>query len=291
MTIRALLAFTFVAIPALAQSRPDPMLVSTAWVAEHLRDPQLVLLHVGPRAGYDTLHIPGARYIEMGDIAVRTPERILELPDPAALDSALEAKGIGDGSRIVVYQSSEWFTPATRVYLTLVYAGLGGRTSLMDGGLAAWMRERRPVTAEPPTIRPGTLTVRPRADVVVTAPWVADHHGDPAVAIVDARNERFYLGNYPTRPEEPRAGHIPGAYNLPFPSMVDSLGYLKRPEDLRDLFRSVRAEPGDTVVAYCHIGQQATLVWFGARLAGYAARLYDGSFTEWSNLSVFGVER
>ncbi len=291
MTLRVLLALVLAVPPVVAQTPQGPMLVTTAWVAEHLRDPNLVLLHVGPRAGYDTLHIAGARYVELGDVAVRDADRILELPAAAALDSALEAKGIGDDSRVVVYQSSEWFTPATRVYLTLVWAGLGERASLMDGGLAAWLRERRPVSAEAPAIRPGRLTVRPRADVVVTAAWVADHHSDAAVAIVDARNERFYLGNYPSRPEEPRVGHIPGAYNVPFPSMVDSLGYLKRPDQLRDLFRSVRAEPGDTVVSYCHIGQQATLVWFGARLAGYAARLYDGSFTEWSNLRQHAVER
>jgi len=290
MTFRTLLALTLGAVPAVAQSRPDPMLVTTAWVAEHLRDPDLVLLHVGPRTDYDSLHVPGARFVQLGDVTVRDGVRVFEIPGAAQLDSTLEAMGIGDDARIVVYQSSDWFSPATRVYLTLVWAGLGDRTSLMDGGFAAWRRERRPVTADVPVARRATLTLHPRTDVVVTADWVASHLQDPRVAVLDARNERFYLGHYATRPEEPRVGHIPGAFNVPFGSVVDSLGYLKRPEELRDLFRSVRADAGDTVVTYCHIGQQATLLWFGARLAGYAARLYDGSFTEWSNLSRYPVE-
>ena len=282
---------------ALQQGPRDPMLVSTAWLTEHARDANLVLLQIGPRASYDSAHIAGARFISFNDISAPrdTTKPALELPTPAALDSTLEAMGISDDSRIVIYQSDEWFTPATRVYLTLYWAGLGARTSLLDGGLDAWRAHGGAVTAAPPVVRRGTLTLHPRNDVIVTADWVAAHLTDPRVAIVDARNEQFYLGNYRTSPDQPRPGHIPGAWNIPFDAMVTYAGRdsgLVRPmEWLRTTFAGAHAEPGDTVVTYCHIGQQGTLVWFGAKLAGYEARLYDGSFTQWSHLLQYPVER
>ncbi len=271
-----------------AQTPQDPMLVSTTWLARHLDDPGLVLLHVGPQAGYDSLHIPGARSIHLREIS--SPERIpaLELPAPEALDSVLESKGIADDSRIVIYWSDGWSSPATRTYLTLVWAGLGARTSILDGGLAAWIAERRPVTAAVTAVRPGRLTIRPRGDIVVTADWLAPRLERSGLALIDARDTRFYLGNYAS---DPRPGHIPGAYNVPFPTVLDEAGRFRAPADLRAMLGGVRAQPGDTVVAYCHIGQQATMVWFAARLAGLDARLYDGSFTQWSADSRYPVVR
>jgi len=286
------------ALFALAMQGPrDPMLVSTAWLTEHARDANLVLLQIGPRASYDSAHIAGARFIGFNDIEAPrdSTKPVLELPSPVTLDSTLEAMGISDDSRIVVYQSDEWFTPATRVYLTLYWAGLGARTSLLDGGLDAWRAHGGAVTTAAPTVRRGTLTLHPRNDVVVTADWVAAHLTDSHVAIVDARNEQFYLGNYRPSPDQPRPGHIPGAWNIPFDAMVTYAGRdsgLVRPTEwLRNTFLAAHAEAGDTVVSYCHIGQQGTLVWFAARLAGYDARLYDGSFTEWSHLLQYPVER
>ena len=279
---------------ALSTQAQNPMLVSAQWLAEHARDPNIVLLHVGPRPSYDSAHIAGAQYLAFTDIAVPrdTTQPALELPAPAFFDSVLEARGISNDSRIVIYQSDEWFTPATRAYLTFYWAGLGARTSILDGGLAAWRRRGGAVTRDVPASRPrGNVTVTPRSDVVVSADYVAANLDNPRVAIVDARNERFYLGNYPVRPDEPRPGHIPGAFNIPFPSIVADSQRLKTPADLRILFEGAHAAPGDTIVAYCHIGQQATLVWFGAKLAGYDVRLYDGSFTQWSNLTRYQVER
>lgn len=282
---------------ALSLQAPDQsMLVSASWLAQHARDPNLVLLHVGPRASYDSAHIAGAQFIGFADIEAprdsASTAPVLELPTPARFDSILEARGISDDSRIVIYQSDEWFTPATRVYLTLYWAGLGARTSILDGGMAGWRARGGAVTAQAtPAAGRGSVTLHPRGDVVVTADFVAAHLNDPRVAIVDARNERFYLGNYPARPDQPRPGHVPGAFNIPFTAIVNDSGLVLSPEVLRDYFTAAHAEAGDTVVAYCHIGQQATLVWFAARLAGYEARLYDGSFTQWSNPTQYQVER
>jgi thiosulfate/3-mercaptopyruvate sulfurtransferase len=285
-----------VALLALALQGPrDTMLVTADWLAQHLRDPKLVLLQIGPRGGYDSLHIAGANFISMDDVSA--PDRpgapVLELPDPAALDSALEVRGISDDSRIVLYEAEGWFSPTTRVYMTLYWAGLGSRISILDGGMQAWRARGGAVTSGvAPAARRGTLTLHPRNDVVVRADWVAAHLTDRSVRVIDARGTRFFLGNQLVSADQPRVGHIPGAFNIPFNTMAaDTLDHWRSPEYLRELFRSVRAEPGQTIVSYCHIGQQGTAVWFGAKLAGLDARLYDGSFTEWSNLTQYPVEK
>lgn len=269
---------------------PDTMLVTPAWLAERLADPQLILFQVGTRADYDSVHIPGAQFLELRTVsAPRDTVLPLELPVPAALDSVLEARGVSDDSRIVLYWGSNWVTPTTRIYLTLTWAGLGDRVSILDGGLAAWRAAGHPVTADPPADRaPGHVTIRPRDDVVVTAAWVAEHRTDPMVAVIDARNPRFYTGedtNY-TRP-----GHIAGARSIPFTSVADSSLHFLPPAELDALFRAAGATPDRQVVTYCHIGQQATAIWFAARLTGRDARLYDGSYTEWDRLTEYPVER
>ena len=274
---------------ALTAAPADSLLVTTAWLAERVGDPRLVLFQIGARAEYDSAHIAGAQYLQMSDIsAPRDSLFPLELPAPAALDSALEARGVSDDSRIVLYWGSNWISPTTRAYLTLVWAGLGDRVSILDGGLPGWRAAGHPVTADVPTVRAGQVAIRPRDDVVVTAQWVAAHRTDAGVAVIDARNPRFYTGedtNY-TRP-----GHIPGARNIPFDTVVDSSAHVLARPELESLFTAAGATPGKVVVTYCHIGQQATAVWFAARLLGREARLYDGSYTEWDRLTDLPVER
>ena len=278
------------------QNPGEPMLVDAAWLLAHQRDPNLVLFHIGPRPSYDSAHIAGAQFLNFTDIAAPrdTTRPDLELPSPAFFDSVLESKGVSDHSRIVIYSSNSWFSPSTRAYLTFYWAGLGDRVSLLDGGLNAFRAAGGTVTADvTPTPRRGSVTLRPRQDVIVTTDFVAAHLHDPHVAIIDARNTMFFMGNYqPRPPQEPRPGRIPGAYNIPFSDVVDdSTGLMLPRARIAELLRSTRAEPGDTVVSYCHIGQQGTLIWFAAKLAGYQARLYDDSFTVWSRTTQQAVER
>ena len=304
MLASLLLAASAAALGPSAPAGPDSMLVSTAWLAERLGGPDLVLFEIGPREEYDRGHIPGAQHLELR--AVSAPHEmkeghghddgalVLELPSAARLDSVLEARGVSDRSRVVLYPGGDWLTPAARVYLTLAWAGLGGRVSVLDGGLAAWRAERRPVSTEAPVVRPATnaLTLTPRADVVVDAGFVRSHLRDPKVALVDARDRGFWLDTLDNH--MPRGGHIPGAASIPFTSLTDSAGRLLPLETLRRTFREAGAAPGDLVVTYCHIGQQGSWVWLVARHLGYDARLYDGSFQEWSaraELPVSGARR
>lgn len=278
----AMLAFT----GCVSEHPVDPrasILLSPDSLAAHLDDPDLVLLHVGDSAAYLAEHIPGARWITRD--AVSRPrsedaeELTLELPDPVALQEVLRRVGISDDSRVVVYFEGNRLSRATRILFTLEWAGLWGRVALLDGGLDAWKASGLPLTNEVPTVEPGNVTVRPRDDLVVDASWVEAHAATSAYALVDGRAREFFVGE---REDRGKAGHIPGAGSLPGTELtVDSLR-LQSPEELTRLFQEAGVEPGDTVVAYCHIGQFATLVMFAAQTLGHAVKLYDGAFQDWA---------
>lgn len=269
----------------------ESMIVSTEWLAKHLNDNSLVLLQVGDKAEYDGGHIPGAQFIQLADISTpRGSGLILELPPVAQLSATFEKLGVTDSSRIIVYFGKDWVTPTARVFMTLDYLGLGDRTSILDGGLPAWRGEGKPVTAELRAPKPGHFTPKPNTKLVVDAAWVSANIRKPGVAILDARAAKFYSGE--DAGQMPRAGHIPSAKSIPFSSLVeDSNNKFKSPVALRELFNTAGVKQGDSVATYCHIGQQASLLYFAARYLGYDAHLYDGSFEDWSHRSELPVEK
>jgi thiosulfate/3-mercaptopyruvate sulfurtransferase len=266
----------------LAGADRESFIVSTSWLGEHLHDSSLVMIQVGAKEDYDAGHIPGARFLSLRDIS--TPESdgalTLELPPTDQLVSAFEKLGVSDDSRIVLCFAGERVTPAGRTFLTLDSLGLGPRASILDGGLEAWRKEGRPVTREVPSVTPGSFTPHPRPGAVVDATWVHAHLNQPGVDILDARTPQFYSGK--DSGGHPRAGHIPGATNIPFTSLVDDSNHFKDATALAELFRTAGVKPGDQVVTYCHIGLQASLLYFTARSLGYDVHLYDGSWEDWS---------
>jgi len=272
------------------------LLVSTEWLAERIGDRDLVLLHVGDREEYDKSHIPGARYVSLDDASVSEHTaggRMLEMPSNDELRRKLAGLGISDDSRIVVYYGNDWVTPATRLVFTLDYAGLGDRTSLLDGGMQRWKRENRAVTAEPAAALKGALSTLKIRPLVVDAEWVKSNVGKPGVSVVDGRAAVFYDG-VETGGGGPhgrhRTGHIAGARSIPFTEITDRQLMFKSRAELAALFRRAGVKPGDTVVGYCHIGQQATGMLFAARTLGHKVLLYDGSFEDWSSKAGYPVE-
>ena len=257
------------------------LVVTPRWLASQIGQPGLVILHVGDKDVYDAGHIPGARFIDRKDLADPNAKLTLQMPSVEALRAAFEAHGVSDSSRIVVYFGTDWVSPTARVFVTLEYLGLGARTSILDGGLPAWHAEGRAVTTDVPAVTRGRITATPHPEVIVDADWVNAHLRDSNVRIVDARSPEFYSGE--KSGGFSRAGHIAGALSIPFNSLnVDPSNVLKDQAALRAAFEAAGVRPGATVVTYCHIGQQASHVYFVAKLLGYQVRLYDGSFQEWS---------
>ena len=288
-TLEKMLRVLTFAITGVLAGAQTPLLVDTDWLAAHLSDPSLVLLHIGPKEAYDANHIPGARHLTLDDIAKpRDPKELtLELPTPEVLRAKLESFGISDNSRIVVYfGAKQVLQSSTRVIFTLDYLGLP--SSLLNGGLPAWTAAGKAVTADvPAAAKPGKLSARPTKNLVVDAEFVkaVPQHKDQR--LVDARLPNFYKGTDATYEKN---GHIPNAINLPFAELMDDKLMLDR-ERIEKLFTAAGIQKNDTVVAYCHIGQQATAVIFASRLLGHPVKLYDGSFEDWAKNARGPVEK
>jgi len=268
------------------------MLVTPKWLAEHLTDPNLVVIGIGQKSEFEAAHIPGSQFLDYNTIVLRpAPERpnSYELPPMADLATAFGNLGVSNDSRIVLYMTKDFISPTTRVYLTLDAMGLGAQTSLLDGGWAAWQQEGRSSTTEMRAPKPGKLQPCAQSDVIADVSFVKSNLNKSGVRIVDARTKNFYTGETPGRNMRP--GHIPGAGSLPYVSLLDEQGKFHSPETMERLFQEAGLKKGDRMVSYCHIGQQATVVYFAARYLGYDARMYDGSFEEWSRLSDLPVEK
>ena len=308
--LRLLAALAVVTAPGMASAQPagsprDRLVVTPAWLAQHLNDRDLVILQVGRKATYEAGHIPGARLVNFDEGALAAPmdhsgrdpnHLMLEMPTPDALRTELAALGISDKSRIVVVPADEYWSPSTRIVLTLDYAGLTN-VSWLDGGLKGWTDAGRTLSTAAPPAATGTLGPLKINPVVVDAEFVKAHIRKPGFAIVDARTRNYYDGVPPQRAgaaPPPKLGHIPGAVSAPFSEFAtggDGLTKLKSEEEIKAIFANAGVKPGDTIIGYCHIGQQATAMLFAARTLGYKVLLYDGSFTEWQKRDDLPVEK
>lgn len=260
---------------------PAPgLLVQASWLVNHRQDQDLVVLQVERnRAPFDSAHISGARFVAMRDFTAKRGELLTELPPLAQLDSLLESLGIGERGRIVLYGE---ILPVTRLFFTLDYLGLGDRVSLLDGGIGAWRAVHGEITALPTGIPArGNLTLHPQAAVLADAGWIEAHRSDPRIALLDVRSREEFEG---TKLEEgvARAGHIPGAQNLEWSTLLAD-GRFRAPTELQQLLAAAGATPGKELVTYCRVGTRASAVYFAARLLGYPVRLYDGSMNEWGS--------
>jgi len=260
----------------------DSLLVSTSWLADHLNDRNLVILEVGDQDAYKKAHIPGAQFLEYMDThLMKGPTGLtLELSPMPDLAEVFGKLGVTNDSRIVLYASNDLNAPTARVYVTLDAMGLGAHTSILNGGTPVWQGEGCPVSTDIRKVTRGKLEPCPQEDVIASLEYVRANLHHAGVDIVDARLPEYYTGA--RIPQGQRAGHIPGASNITFSTLVDAKGKLLPAEAIEAKFHAAGIKSGDRVVSYCHIGQQASLIYFVARYLGYDARLFDGSWEDWS---------
>ncbi|HYC93143.1 MAG TPA: rhodanese-like domain-containing protein [Thermoanaerobaculia bacterium] len=270
----------------------SPLVVDAAWLKANLDDPKLVLLHVGDKDEYAKQHIPGARLVAQQDVSVSRHDDkglMLELPPAGELRTRLEALGVSDDSRVVVYYGKDWVSPSTRIIFTLDYAGLNA--SLLNGGMPEWVRRGGTVTDTATPVRKGKLSALKTKPIVADAAFVRAHLKKPGFKVIDGRAQVFYDGvETGGMHAKDKTGHIAGAGSVPFSSVVDDNNLLRSPAELEALFTKAGVKKGDTVIGYCHIGQQATATLFAARTLGHKVLLYDGSFQDWSRQADSPVE-
>ena len=284
MTKSVLLAILAIglAIPWLTQEHPG-LLVSADWLSEHLTDPEVVVLHADmQRSRYDAGHIPGAHFLDMGLIVWEgDPAWGTEMRSLAEINDALEMGGVSEGQHIVVYASNPLFS--SRAFMTLEVMGLRGGVSMLDGGFGGWQEDGREISIEVPTFSRGSILLAPQDDILVSADWIHKRLDDPRIALVDARPDDEYTGEDGGLGGTAHPGHIPGAAQMYWEELVVSRQSptVHSLDQLTELFVSAGAEEGDTVVAYCMVGWRASFTYFAARLLGYEAKFYDGSWRDW----------
>ena len=286
---------TFLLLATCAAQKPAEernFLVAPEWLAQHLSDPDLVILEVddamdstrGHAHDKTAGHIPGAQYIAMSDVSApgnrshKTPA--LELPPDDELVKDLERFGISNGSRVVIYANQGSFSNGTRIFFALDYIGLGDRVSLLDGGMSKWVATGNKTVPDLSTKDAGHITPHFNRDDKVEAGWLNAHLKDPKISLYDLRSRERYTGEQVA--PFPRGGHIPGAIYLDLGSFFNADGTLKSTDELKALFHAAGYREGNTIVPYCFVGQNATVPYLAARTLGYKVRLYDGSWDEWS---------
>ena len=256
-------------------------LVGVDELASRLNDPSVVVLHVADRAAaFEEAHIPGARFVRYGDFAVEGANNLgAELPATDVVERVFEAAGVSDASHVVLYSHST--VAAARAFFTLDALG-HRRVSLLDGGLRAWRDAQRPIATGPAApAKPGSLTLRLDAARLADAAFIQQQSAGRTVTLVDVRPDDEFAGRN-TMGGAHAPGHIAGARQLTWNSLVAEDGTFLPPTELKRRLEAAGATPGRPLVAYCMVGMRASVVYFVARSLGYHARLYDGSIVDWS---------
>jgi thiosulfate/3-mercaptopyruvate sulfurtransferase len=244
---------------------------ATSFLAAHGRD---------ARAEFESAHIPGAVFFdidEVSDLASALPHM---LPPPEKFASRMQALGLGDGSRIIVYDNSP-LRSAARVWWMLTLFG-AHEVAILDGGFAKWQAEGRGVESGKPIVRHRHFTVWADKSLVRDQKQMTENLRTKAEQVIDARSAGRFAATEPEPRAGLRGGHIPGSKNLPFDRLFNEDGTYKPVEAIRTLFAEAGIDPARPLVATCGSGITAAVLAFAAALLGHRkVAIYDGSWTEW----------
>ena len=263
-------------------------LVSTEWLAKELGasdlrvvDASLFIDGRDAAAEYEAEHIPGAVFMDLANLSDATSPYPMMLPKAEKFASRMQSLGLGDGSRIVLYDNSPVKSSARAWWMLSVVFGAHG-VAILDGGLAKWKAEGHPLDSGKVTLRHRHFTVWRDDTPVRTIEQMKANLESKAEQVVDARGVSRFEG----REAEPRLGvnpgHIPGSINLPYGELFNDDGTWKQGEALKSAFTAAGVDLGKPVATTCGSGVTAAILVFGAHLLGKTDMgLYDGSWSEW----------
>ena len=260
-------------------------LVSTDWLAQHLGEPDLVVVDSSwfmpslGRSGHEEFraaHIPGARFLDIDAVSDRSNPAPHMLPTAREFGEAMEQIGIGHADRIVVYDNSPTRT-AARGWFMFRHFG-AEKVAILDGGFQKWLSEGRPTESGEPAPRRAGFDADERDEVVTKEQLLAG----TGLPWADARGKPRFEGSEADPRPGVAPGHAPGAKNVPFGSLYREDGRFKPIEELRRLFEEAGVDPAQPFVASCGSGVTANSLIFAAHLIGNDdTKLYDGSWSEW----------
>lgn len=266
-------------------------LVTADWLNQHLDDPDLVLLdctvttiphddggfhNVSARPDYDLGHIPNAGFADLkGELCDTSSPIEFALPTPEQFCRAMGALGVGDDSRVVLYDTN-YTAWAARVWWMLRWVGFD-RAAILDGGLGAWAAEGRPLSLEPVTRSVKQLTLRPRPQLIADRDEVLARIDDDAITLIDTLPEEFYRGDMTVYA---RPGHIPSALNITALKLLDKTGRFRPQDELAAMHNFKR---NARIITYCGGGIAASAnAFIMARLGFSNIAVYTASLQEWA---------
>ncbi len=272
----------------------DPKtLVSTDWLAAHLKDPDLRILDAsippvgsGPemadsaKRAFDAAHIPGARFFDIDDISDHRSDLPHMAPPVEKFMSRLRALGVGDGHQVVVYDNMGLFS-AARVWWLF---RLMGQTNIavLDGGLPKWQADGHAIDDLPPVIRDRHMTVRVQNHLVRDATQVSSAAKLRDHEIIDARGANRFKGDVPEPRKGLRSGHIPGSKNVPFTTLLNKDQTLKDAAGITAAFEAAKVDLSKPAITTCGSGVTAAILSLAMERIGKTDHaLYDGSWVEW----------
>jgi thiosulfate/3-mercaptopyruvate sulfurtransferase len=265
-------------------------LTETDWLASEIEAPDIVIIdgswHMpsegrDARAEYLEEHIPGAIFFDIDEIADTKSALPHMLPPPEKFSSRMRSMGIGDGSRIVVYDTSGMFS-AARVWWTFRVMGFDDVT-VLNGGLPKWKREGLPLESGEPAPRSTRhFTSRRNADLVRDVYDMKSIIKDHSAEILDARSADRFAGKVAEPRPGVRSGHIPGSLNVPYGKLVNADGTLKSKSELERVFARAGVDLGKPVITSCGSGITASVLALALAEIGHRrTAVYDGSWSEW----------
>jgi thiosulfate/3-mercaptopyruvate sulfurtransferase len=271
-----------------SNSERFPPVVSAEWLKQNITSPGIIILHVSQtKRDYENGHIPGARFLWPGNIIISTEN---ESTSPAPAEDAakkLRELGVNNDSHIILCGIYGNIIQVCRVFVNLEHYGLRGKVSILNGGFEAWKEAGYESSVDVPADVKGKF--KPFIlNNLVDGEFVQSNLKNSAYVITDARPKAQYDGTTGT----PRPGHIPGAKSLPQTEMYDGKTYLfNSSESIKAAFDKISLPSGSRPVLYCHSGNQASIDYVAAIIAGYEPLLYDGSMEEWSSRFEWAVEK
>jgi thiosulfate/3-mercaptopyruvate sulfurtransferase len=265
-------------------------IVSTAWLEAHLKSPDIAILDASwhlptamrdPKQEFLAARIPGAQFFDIDELSDTSSPLPHMLPSPEKFSSRMRKLGVGDGKRVIAYDSAGLFSAARCWWMFKVFGH--DDVAVLDGGLKKWLAEGRP-TEDGPALKAQErhFTARSRPFMVRDMKEVATALASGAAQVADARSGTRFRGEEVEPRPGVRAGHMPGAKNVHYASLLNPDGTLKSKDAIAEAFRAAGVDLAKPVITSCGSGVTAAILSLGLTLIGARDHaLYDGSWTEW----------